>query len=153
MPVANAGSSGRVTVVPAARKIRFALPATAVIVLAIALGSTGCSSTPAFCSDVDTLRTSVNDLVSVEVNSNTINEVQTDFEKVQTDADNAVQSAREDFPEETSNLEDQIDATKKAIEDLPSSPAAGDYVALGLQVVALGKAADDFRNAAESACN
>jgi len=135
------------------RKLRFAFPATAVAALAIAFGSTGCSSEPAFCSDVDSLRSSVNELVSIEVNSNTINEVQTDFEKVQTDADQAVESAREDFPEESSNLEDQIDSTKQAIEDLPSSPSAGDYVALGLQVVALGKAADDFRQAAESACN
>lgn len=135
------------------KKIRFALPAASVVALAVALGSAGCSSTPAFCSDVDTLRSSVNDLVSIQVNSNTINEVQTDFEKVQTDAERAVESAREDFPDETSNLENQIDSTKKAIEDLPASPAAGDYVALGLQVVALGKAADDFRNAASSACN
>ena len=134
-------------------KTRLALPASAVAVLAIALGAAGCDSKPAFCSDVDTLRTSVNDLVSIQVNSNTINEVQTDFEKVQTDAEQAVESAREDFPQETSNLENQIDSTKKAIEDLPSSPTAGDYVALGLQVVALGKAADDFRNAASSACN
>lgn len=132
---------------------RFALPATAVAVVAVALGSTGCSSEPAFCSDVDSLRSSVNELVSIDVGANTLNEVQTDFEQVQADADQVVQSAREDLPEETSNLEDQLDATRKQIEDLPSSPAAGDYVALGLQVVALGKAADDFRQAAESTCN
>ena len=134
-------------------KTRLALPASAVAVLAIALGAAGCDSKPAFCSDVDTLRTSVNDLVSIQVNSNTINEVQTDFEKVQSDAERVVESAREDFPQETSNLENRIDSTKKAIEDFPASPAAGDYVALGLQVVALGQAAEDFRNAASSACN
>ncbi len=132
---------------------RFALPATAVAVVAVGLGSTGCSSEPAFCSDVDSLRSSVNELVSIDVGANTLNEVQTDFEQVQSNADQVVQSAREDLPEETSNLEDQLDATRKQIEDLPSSPAAGDYVALGLQVVALGKAADDFRQAAESTCN
>ena len=135
------------------KKRLLVLPAASVVALTVALGSGGCSSQPTFCSDVDSLRSSVNELVSIQVNSNTINEVQTDFEKVQTDADQAVESAREDFPEESSNLEDQIDSTKQAIEDLPSSPSAGDYVALGLQVVALGKAADDFRQAAESACN
>ena len=135
------------------KKRLLVLPAASVVALTVALGSGGCSSQPAFCSDVDSLRSSVNELVSIQVNSNTINEVQTDFEKVQTDADQAVESAREDFPEESSNLEDQIDSTKQAIEDIPSSPSAGDYVALGLQVVALGKAADDFRQAAESACN
>lgn len=134
-------------------KTRFALPAVTAAALAVVLGAAGCSSKPAFCSDVDALRSSVNDLVSIQVNSNTINQVQTDFEKVQTDAQQAVESAREDFPQETSNLENQIDSTKKAIEGLPASPAAGDYVALGLQVVALGQAADDFRNAASSACN
>ena len=135
------------------KKRLLVLPAASVVALTVALGSGGCSSQPAFCSDVDTLRSSVDDLVSIQVNSNTINEVQADFEKVQTDADQVVQSAQEDFPEETSNLEDQIDSTRKAIEDLPSSPAAGDYVALGLQVVALGKAADEVRKSAESACN
>ena len=134
-------------------KTRFALPASAVAAVAIALGAAGCSSTPDFCSDVDALRSSANDLVAIQINSNTINEVQTDFEKVQSDAERVVESAREDFPQETSNLENRIDSTKKAIEDFPASPAAGDYVALGLQVVALGQAAEDFRNAASSACN
>ena len=61
------------------KKRLLVLPAASVVALTVALGSGGCSSQPAFCSDVDSLRSSVNELVSIQVNSNTINEVQTDF--------------------------------------------------------------------------
>jgi outer membrane murein-binding lipoprotein Lpp len=109
-----------------------------------ALTASGCSnSKPEFCSDVENLKGSIN----------TINQVQTDFEAVQRDADAAVQSAREDFPQESQSLEDSINNTRDAIEGLPSSPSTEQYIALGVQVVALGTAAKDFQDAASSACN
>lgn len=119
-----------------------------------ALTSTGCSnSKPGFCSDVDNLKGSVKELVNIQVNSNTISEVQTDFQTVQTDAEAAIQSARTDFPDETQRLEDAIKGTRSAIEGLPSSPSTEQYIALGAQVIALGTAAKDFQDAASSACN
>lgn len=119
-----------------------------------ALTASGCSnSKPAFCSDVESLKGSVKELVNIQVNSNTINQVQTDFDVVQQDADAAVQSAREEFPQETQNLEDAITGTKDSIEGLPSSPSTEQYIALAAQVIALGTAAKDFQDAASSACN
>lgn len=119
-----------------------------------ALTSSGCSnSKPAFCSDVQNLKGSVSELVNIQVNSNTINELQTDFETVQQDADAAIQSARTDFPDETQRLEDSINGTRDAIEGLPSSPTTEQYIALGAQVIALGTAAKDFQEAVSSACN
>jgi hypothetical protein len=119
-----------------------------------ALTSSGCSnSKPEFCSDVENLKGSIKELVNIQVNSNTINQVQTDFDAVQRDADAAVQSAREDFPQESQSLEDSINNTRDAIEGLPSSPSTEQYIALGVQVVALGTAAKDFQDAASSACN
>ena len=119
-----------------------------------ALTASGCSnSKPGFCSDVETLKGSVKELVNIQINSNTINQVQTDFETVQQDADAAIQSARADFPQESQNLEDAIAGTRKAVEDLPSSPTTEQYIALGAQVIALGTAAKDFQDAASSACN
>jgi hypothetical protein len=119
-----------------------------------ALTASGCSnSKPEFCSDVENLKGSIKELVNIQVNSNTINQVQTDFDAVQRDADAAVQSAREDFPQESQSLEDSINSTRDAIEGLPSSPSTEQYIALGVQVVALGTAAKDFQDAASSACN
>ena len=136
------------------RTFSLAAPVALIAASAVALGSTGCDSKPAFCSDLDSLKQSVNQLVQVEqVNSSTFNEVQTDFEQVEKSATDVVASAKEDFPEETQNLEQQIDATTKAFEDLPNSPDTGQYIALGLQVVALGQAASEFEKAASSACN
>lgn len=118
------------------------------------LGSTGCSSKPAFCSDLDSFKSSVSQLVKVErVDSSTLDEVQADFDQVEQNATDVIDSARADFPQETGNLEDQIAATTKSFEDLPSNPEVGDYVAIGLQVASLVKAASDFENRASSACN
>ena len=67
-----------------------------------ALTASGCSnSKPGFCADVENLKGSVRELVNIQINSNTINQVQTDFDAVQQDADAAVQSAKADFPQET----------------------------------------------------
>ncbi|MFZ9669490.1 MAG: hypothetical protein ACO3CR_06520 [Solirubrobacterales bacterium] len=130
------------------------LPVAALAASALALGSSGCSSKPAFCSNLDSFKQSVNQLVQVEqVNSSTFNEVQNDFNRVEQNANDVVDSAKEDFPQETQNLEDQINATTKAFENLPKNPAAGDYVALGLQVVSLAQAASDFEKKASSSCN
>ena len=119
-----------------------------------ALTASGCSnSKPGFCADVENLKGSVRELVNIQVNTNTINQVQADFEVVQQDADAAVQSAREDFPEESQRLEDAISGTRDAIEALPSSPSTEQYIAVAAQVVALGTAAKDFQDAASSACN
>ena len=119
-----------------------------------ALTSSGCSnSKPGFCSDVEELKGSVGALVNIQINSNTINEVQTDFETVQQDANAAIQSAQTDFPDETQRLEDAVKGTRGAIEDLPSNPSTEQYIALGAQVIALGTAAKDFQEAVSSACN
>lgn len=119
-----------------------------------ALTASGCSnSKPEFCSDVENLKGSVGELVNIQINTNTINQVQADFEVVQQDADAAIQSAREDFPQETQSLEDAITNTREAIEGLPSSPSTEQYLTLAAQVIALGTAAKDFQEAASSACN
>ena len=130
------------------------VPVAVLAASALALGSSGCSSQPAFCSNLDSFKQSVNKLVQVEqVNSSTFSEVQNDFNQVEQSATDVVDSAKEDFPQETKNLENQINATTKAFEGLPKNPAAGDYIALGLQVVSLAQAASDFEKKASSSCN
>ena len=136
------------------RTFSFAVPVALIAASALALGSSGCDSKPAFCSDLDSLKQSVNQLIQVEqINSSTFSEVETDFNRVEQNATDVVTSAKEDFPEETQDLEQQLNATTKAFEELPNSPDTGQYIALGLQVVALGQAASEFEKAASSACN
>jgi len=136
------------------RAYSLTLPAALIAASVVALGSSGCESKPAFCSDLDSLKESVSELIKVDqFNSSTFSEVEADFNQVKTNADTVIESAREDFPEETQRLEDQISATTRAFENLPSNPAAGDYIALGLQVVNLGQAASDFESKASSSCN
>ena len=75
----------------------------ALLVLLLALG--GCGSNddkPAFCSNVSDLQSSVSDLKDVQLNSSAVSTVQTDLQKIQTNADAVVSSAKEDFPNETS---------------------------------------------------
>lgn len=115
---------------------------------------TGCSDDkPQYCSDVSSLEDSVNQLTSIEINSEVVDTVQSDLETVRSDAEAVVASAQSDFPTETSELEDSVDRAVTAVEDLPSSPSAADVAALAADVVAVGNAATSFQDATSSACD
>jgi hypothetical protein len=126
-----------------------------VVLAAAALVAAGCgsSSKPAYCSDVTDLENSVNSLKSVQLNSNTISTLETDVQKVQTNANAVVSSAKQDFPNQTTALESSVSALSTSVKALPPSPTPQQLLTLATQVASTVSAADNFKSATNSACD
>jgi hypothetical protein len=127
-----------------------------VALAAAALIASGCGSSndkPAYCSDVSDLQSSVNDLKNVQLNSDAVSTVQTDVQKVQTNANAVVSSAKQDFPNETSALRSSVSTLSTAIKQLPSSPTAQQLAALVPDISNTVTAAKNLSSATKSACD
>ena len=126
-----------------------------VVLAAAALLAVGCGSDdkPAYCSDVSDLQSSVNDLKNVQLNSDAVSTVQTDLQKIQTNANAVVSSAKQDFPNETSALASSVSTLSTAIKKLPSSPTAQQLAALVPDINSTVTAAKNLSSATKSACD
>ncbi len=134
---------------------RRTLPVLVVAAFASAALVAGCSSDsqPEYCDRVDDLRSSVSALTDISINGDTINTVESDLETVQSDAEAVVDSARQDFPEETDALENSVSNASDAVNELPSSPSAAQIAAVAVNVADVGKAASSLYDATSSACD
>ena len=129
---------------------------TMVAPAAAALVAAGCGGDdkPAYCSNVSDLQQSVDDLKNVQLKeSGSLSTLQTDVEKVQSDADAIVSSAKEDFPNETSALKSSVSSLSTTINELPSSPTAQELAALAPDINSVVTAAKDLDSATSSACD
>ena len=88
----------------------------------------GSSSKPDYCSDVSDLQSSVDDLKNVQLQSGALSTLQTDVQKVQSDANAVVSSAKQDFPTETSALQSSVSTLSASINALPAAPTAQQLV-------------------------
>jgi hypothetical protein len=92
------------------------LACAAIAVVALA----GCSSSkPAYCTDSANLQTSVKGLTSVG-----ISELKSQLTTIESDAAALVNSAKSDFPSQTSAITSSVDALKSSVAALPSSLSA-----------------------------
>ena len=129
------------------------------IMLALAaavLVAAGCGGDdkPAYCSNVSDLQQSVDDLKSVDLTeSGALSTLQTDVQKVQSDADAVVSSAKQDFPDQTSALKSSVSSLSTTIEELPSSPTAQQLAALAPEISSVVTATKDLDSATSSACD
>ena len=127
----------------------------AMAVAAAALVAAGCggSSKPDYCSKVSDLQQSVNDLKGVQLQSGALSTIQTDVQKVQSNATAVVSSAKQDFPSQTSALQSSVSTLSATINALPQSPTAQQLVPLVPQIRSVGTASQDLSNATNSACD
>ena len=132
------------------------LPWIMLVLVAATLVAAACGGDdkPAYCSNVSDLQQSVDDLKSVHLSeSGALSTLQTDVQKVQSDADAVVNSAKEDFPDETSALKSSVSSLSTTIEELPSSPTAQQLAALAPEISSVVTAAKDLDSATSSACD
>ena len=122
---------------------------------AAALVAAGCGSDskPDYCSNVSDLQQSVDDLKNVQLNSSTLTTLQTDLQKVQTNADAVVSSAKQDFPSETSALKSSVSTLSTTIQQLPPSPTAQQLLAVAPQISSTVTATKNLSSATKSACD
>jgi len=126
---------------------------TSILLLSAAL-VVGCGgdSKPAYCDRVDELRDSVTALTDISIDANLLSTVETDLETVRTNAEQVVDAAREDFPQETDDLETAVNNASDSIQELPSSPSAGEIAALAIEIGSVGSSASSLIDATTSSC-
>lgn len=127
--------------------------AACVAVLAL-VAVTGCggSGKPAYCASRANLENSVKGLTDLNVSSG-LSGLQAQLTKIQSDANAVVNSAKGDFPNETSAIKSSVNALADTIKAFPSSPSAGEIATLARQAAGAVTAVQNFINSTSSKCS
>ena len=122
--------------------------------LAIALAAlSGCgSSKPAYCTARGNLTTSIKGLTSLSV-SGGLSGLEAQLKKIQTDATSLVNSAKGDFPNETSAISSSVDALSTAVKSLPANPSVGQIAAIAPAAANVVNSVKSFNDATSSKCS
>jgi hypothetical protein len=116
----------------------------AVAVVALA----GCSSKPAYCTDRTNLQNSVKGLTSAGISG-----LKTQVKQIQSDATTLVNSAKSDFPTETSAITSSVDTLKNSLAALPSSPSAAQIATVTANAASVVSSVKSFVDASNSKCS
>lgn len=122
------------------------------LAVAAVLAVAGCgSSKPAYCTDRTNLENSVKGLTSLNVSSG-ISGLESQLQKIQSSANSAVNSAKSDFPTETTALKSSVTSLENAVKGVTSSPTAGQITSIATAASGLVTAVNNFVNATKSKC-
>jgi hypothetical protein len=117
--------------------------AAAVVALA------GCgSSKPAYCTDRTNLQNSVKGLTSTGISG-----LKSQIKQIQGDATTLVNSAKSDFPTETSAITSSVDTLKNSLGALPSSPSATQIATVTGDAASVVSSVKSFVDASNSKCS
>jgi hypothetical protein len=133
-----------------ARRAFLGLLIIAAPMLVIACGGAG---KPSYCSSVDNLKSSIQALPKTDVVKNGTNGLKSAVDKVQSSAKAVVNSAKSDFPNESSALETSVNALTSAAKQLSSNPSAGAIAQVVSNVSGVSTAAKNFAGATSSKCS
>jgi hypothetical protein len=125
-----------------------------VLAATVALAGCGGSSKPAFCSSVNDLKTSVQDLKNVNVIKSGTSGVSSALQKVEGSAKAAVSSAQSDFPTQTQAVSGALTTLETTVGELKNSPTQPSLIAaLPGQVSALVNSIETLVSDAKSKCS
>jgi hypothetical protein len=136
---------------PAARRL-LAVAAISATAFGALAGCGGSSSKPAYCSDRSNLKDSVSGMTDVNLKSDGVSALQSQLQKVQSDAKALVASAKSDFPDETSAITSSVSKLSTALAALSSSPSPQQLVTVAGDVSGVTSAFKNFSNATSSDC-
>lgn len=122
------------------------------VVVAIAVAGCGGNSKPAYCSDRSNLENSVKGLTSVSLSSG-VSGLRSQLTKIQSDAKTLVDSAKSDFPDQTSAIRSSVDTFSSAVRALPASPSAQQIATVGTDAASVVSSVGDFTSASSSKCS
>jgi hypothetical protein len=132
---------------------RWALLPAAILVLVFSGLAAGCSSSkPAYCTDADQLKTSVQDLGNVTINVRDLSSVNTAVSKVQADAKTFATDAKSAFPSQTTALQNSLSSLETAVKSAMSQPSVTTVAAVASSVTQVKTAADNLQTAAKGKC-
>jgi hypothetical protein len=129
---------------------RLALALVAVVVAATMVGCSS-SSPPAYCADRTTLENSVKGLTHPDL-SNGVSSLEAQLKKVESDATALVNSAKGDFPSQTSAITSSVDTLKSAITQVASDRTAASIAAVATAASGVVSSVKSFTDATNSKC-
>jgi hypothetical protein len=136
----------------AANRVRRWLPAAAYLAAAVlVLAACGGSSKPGYCSARSNLENSIKGLTDLSVSSG-LSGLQSQLQKIQSDATALVNAAKGDFPSETSAISSSISSLASAVTGLSSSPSASQIATTAGAASSVISSVKSFTDATSSKC-
>jgi len=135
------------------RRAVSSLVMAAFVAPALVAALAGCSSgPPSYCSNRDNLQNSVNGLKNLNASSG-VSGLKSQLDKIQTDATNVVNSAKSDFPTQTSTITTSVDALKSSVSALTTSPSAAQIATVTKDAASVVSSVKSFTDASSSKCS
>jgi len=129
-------------------RVPLAFATTAAVVVLAGCGS----SKPAYCTDRTNLNNSIKGLTSLTTSSG-ISGLKSQVNMIQTDATAVVNSAKSDFPSQTSAITSSVNALKSSVGALSSSPTAAQIATVTKDAASVVSSVKSFSDASSSACS
>ena len=127
--------------------------ATACVLGATVIALAGCgSSKPGYCSKRTNLENSVKGLTNLNPSAG-ISGLQTQVQKIESDASALVGSAKSDFPSETSAISSAVDQFTSAVKGLASSQTAAQIGKVANAASNVVSSVNSFVSASSSKCS
>jgi hypothetical protein len=132
--------------------------AGAVVVLVATLAGCGSGSgsgeddTPAVCSSVDALRSSVAALTDVQVERGALDTFQKAFDQVRSNLSTVVKDAKREYADEVDTVEEAMSDIGKSLDAAVSAPTAANVAAVGAASQAVGTSIGALVDAVDSTC-
>jgi hypothetical protein len=126
--------------------------ALALVAVVAAATMAGCSSgPPAYCTNRTNLENSIKGLTDLNVSSG-ISGLQAQAKKIESNATTLVNSAKSDFPSQTSAITSSVDALKTSVQQVASGPTAANIATLATNAASVVRSVKDFTDATDSKC-
>jgi hypothetical protein len=147
------GMSARSARSRASRVDTWARAVVALVAVVGVIAMAGCgSSKPAYCTDRTNLESSVKGLSHPDL-SNGLSSLEAQLKKIESNATTLVNSAKSDFPTETSAITSSVDALKSAVTQLASDHSAANIAAVTADAASVVKSVQSFTDATNSKCS
>ena len=131
---------------------RWSVRVVCIAVVAL-LAIAGCgSSKPAYCSARTNLENSIKGLTDLNASSG-ISGLQSQLNKIQSDANTLVNSAKSDFPSQTSAVKSSVDALTSAVKSGSPSPSAGQVATIASAASSVVTSVKSLVDATSSKCS
>jgi ribosomal protein S20 len=131
--------------------------AAALVVLVVTLSGCGAGeddtpATPAVCSSVDALRSSVAAVTDVQVERGALDALQKALDEVRSDLSTVVKDAEREYADEVDTVEEAMSDVGKSLDAAVSAPTAANVAAVGAASRALGTSLSALVDAVDSTC-
>jgi hypothetical protein len=130
------------------------VPAALAILTAITLAACGGSSSskPVYCTARSDLENSIKGLTSLNISSG-VSGLESQLQKIKTNATTLVSQAKSDFPSETSAITSSLDKLESAVKSLSSSPSAGQIASVASAATGFVSSVEKFRASTVGKCS